>query len=270
MKNIAVTGYEGNIGARLIKLGCVPLRCNVTNRAEVEDAIKYVKPDLIFHLAAMTNVDECEKNYAKAISTNTYGTSLVCAVASDWIGEEKVVLISSDQVFDGKNGLYKETDDPNPINDYGRTKFGAEGVAMVYNAKTIRISRCFDSKSSDIAGYMKQLENNESIHVPDFFYRSYCHMDYMAEAFVEYANNFFEMPSMLHLGSSFPVSLFDLMMRIADEYGYDADLITPRGEEPGHAPRPHKTGLDVSLARTSGLPIYSVNQSIERMKHEGL
>lgn len=271
MKNkIAVTGALGQLGSRLVRMGAEPLTCDITDKKDVEGALDRVKPDVVLHLAAHTSVDWCENHRDEAITVNTYGTNTVCQVAEEVIGVGKVVVISSDQVFDGQKGQYKEDDEQNPVNYYGRSKLGAEAIANLYGVKIIRISRCFDSKSADISSYLKKLENNQEIHVPDFFFRSYCHLDLMAEMFGWYAYNFEKMPRLLHLASSFSCSFYHLMQTIADFYGYDLDLVCPRGEEAGHTPRPHNAGLDISFAHKLGFRIPTVGESIRKMKNERL
>lgn len=268
MKKIAVTGALGQLGSRLVRMGAEPLTCDVTDKEDVRGALERVNPDLVLHLAAHTSVDWCESHTDEAITVNTYGANTVCQVAEGVIGTGRVVIISSDQVFDGEKGQYKESDEQNPINYYGRSKLGAEAIANLYGVKIIRISRCFDSKSADIASYLNKLEHNEEIHVPDFFYRSYCHLDLMAEMFGWYAYNYEKMPSILHLASSHSASFFHFMQTVTDHYGYDMDLVCPRGELPGYTPRPHKTGLDISLAHSLGFRIPTIGESIRKMKSE--
>lgn len=265
---IAVTGAKGCIGQRLVSMGATPLSCDVTVRYEVWNELITAKPDIVVHCAAISSADECEKDYERAISVNVFGTNTVCEMAEK--AGAKTILLSSDQVFDGKEGEYKEDDIPNPIHDYGRTKLGAEGIAQLYDAKILRISRCFYSQSKDISEYLLRLENNIEIEVPYHIYRSYCHMDYIAKGIWEYAKRFEEMPEVLHLAGSHPVSFFDFMRLVADEYGYNADLVSPRGEENGYASRPLKCGLSVWKATELGLPIFTPQKSIERMKNEGL
>lgn len=268
MNKICVTGYKGNIGSRLLNLGAFPLLCDVRSREEVEQAITRCKPDVIIHLAAKSDPTFCENNYREAIAVNTFGTNIVCEIAEKVLGAGKVVLISSDQVFDGKKGNYKESVEPNPINNYGLTKFAAEGIANLYSDKIIRISSCFDSKSKDISGYLKKIKNDEYIEVPKHIFRSYAHYDFIAEAICQYAQRFEEMPNVLHLGGYYFMSFFSMVQQIAQEYLLDERLVRPRGEALGFSNRPAKCGLDVSLARKLGLPIYTSHQSIQRMKNE--
>src|SRR3972149_5438819 len=99
MKKIAVNGYSGKIASRLIGLGAIPLRADITNKTAVERELSTVMPDVIIHAAAISSIDKCQIDYEKAISVNVYGTNIVCETAEEVVGKEKVVLISSEQVF---------------------------------------------------------------------------------------------------------------------------------------------------------------------------
>jgi dTDP-4-dehydrorhamnose reductase len=254
MKKIAITGSRGCLGHRIVNLGAVSLLCDVTDKREVERELNRVRPDVIIHAAAISSAEECDKSYEKAVQVNIRGTNIVCEVASDVIGDGKIVLISSDQVFDGVKGDYKENDEPNPI--------------QLYDNKILRISRCFDSNSRDIAEYLLRLENNVEIEVPDFITRSYCHMDFMAEMIWMYAQQFDQMPEILHLGGSRSLSYYHFMRVIGDEFEHDPELIVPRGPSLKFSPRPHRCGLNVSQAKKIGFPLPSAIESIQRLKCE--
>ena len=266
---IATTGSEGNIGRRLVALGCESLSCDVTNPKEVESELHRVKPDVILHLAAMTSVDWCEKNFEKAVSVNVFGTNVVCEMAEHVLGAGKVAVISSDMVFDGKKGNYSEYDEVNPINNYGLTKVSAEGVAHLYHRnKIVRLSRCFDSKSKDISEYVESLKKGEEIYVPEHIRRSYCHLDLITLSILHYAQNFYKMPEVLNIAGTYHTSFWELMRMVAVQIWANPVLVKNRGELPGFSPRPHKTGLDVSLAKKVGVPIYPVEDSVKRLALE--
>jgi dTDP-4-dehydrorhamnose reductase len=92
---------------------------------QVETAISHTKPDWIVLAAAYTDVDGCEVNPALASAVNTKGAVNVAKVAAG-VGS-KLLFVSTDYVFDGKNSSPYQTSDPrNPINVYGRTKAEAE------------------------------------------------------------------------------------------------------------------------------------------------
>lgn len=82
-------------------------------------------PDAVLHLAAMTQVDQCEQQPQRAYEVNALGTRYL-ALAAREVGAE-LLMISTDYVFDGRAGrAYLEYDDPNPLNAYGRSKFHGE------------------------------------------------------------------------------------------------------------------------------------------------
>ncbi len=84
-----------------------------------------VKPDALIHTAAAVNVDECEENIEWARKLNEEVTGNITKICQD-LGI-KLVYISSDAVFDGKDEkLYTEVDPVNPLNVYARTKLGGE------------------------------------------------------------------------------------------------------------------------------------------------
>ncbi len=83
------------------------------------------KPDIVFHTAAMTAVDDCETQREKAFKENVEVTRNV-ADASNRVNAQ-VVFFSTDYVYDGnKRGEYEETDTTAPLNYYGETKLAAE------------------------------------------------------------------------------------------------------------------------------------------------
>lgn len=259
---IALTGAKGKIGQRLVALGAEPLSCDITIPQEVEAEISRIRPGVIIHAAAISSIDECQNNLDQAILVNTRGANHVFEAAENVIGAGKVFLLSSEQVFDGKNGCYKEDDEPYPINDYGRTKFAAEGLASLYDCKVLRLSRGISRSDHDITTVLKSIAENKIPDVPTFIYRSYCHLDFLAHGIWEYANRFAEMPELLHLGGSETLSFYELIRLII---GGDV-MLKERDEEMGSmTPRPFNCGLNVSLAKSLGLPIFTSHESVARL-----
>lgn len=103
---------------------------NVTDPAAVEKAIKTFRPDFIFHLAAMTNLEECEKHLPAAYAVNTLSTKYLAQLSARY--GVKLVFISSADVFNGEKAAYSEKDDPSPINVYGLTKHMGELMTQYY------------------------------------------------------------------------------------------------------------------------------------------
>lgn len=260
---IAVTGARGQIGRRLVALGAVALDCNILDRGAIENELHRVNPDVIIHAAGISSIDECQKDYARAVAVNVWGFNNLCELA----GDGKVVLLSSEQVFDGKKGQYAEDDEPNPINNYGLTKLAAEGVAKLYDDKIIRLSRGISNRiGSDIYNYIQRLRAGEKIYVPCFISRNYCHLDLLAKGIWEYANRYDQMPPVLHYGGKRSLLFHELMVMIADLLIGTRDGIRIRRHNPdaerAFAPRPFMCGFDVSLAQSLSLPLFAPEESV--------
>lgn len=143
---VLVTGAGGQVGtalrARLESarfLGRAEL--DVTDQKAVRTAARGA--DLVVHLAAMTNVDECEARPDAAFAVNADGTRHVAETVA--AAGARMVYVSTDYVFDGeKAGEYDEADSPRPINVYGKSKLeGERHVAAGEANLTVRTSWVF-------------------------------------------------------------------------------------------------------------------------------
>lgn len=113
---------------------------DITDRSSVNNFFKKHKVKVVIHTAAMTDVCMCETDPDKALRINVLGvTNLFDVCRTHGV---KLVYISSDHIFDGKKGNYKENDAPNPLGVYAMTKFLAEKVTLL-NPKNLVIRTCF-------------------------------------------------------------------------------------------------------------------------------
>ncbi len=97
---------------------------DVRDPAALQKAFTQVKPELVLHLAAMTDVEECERDPQNAVSTNALGPEHVAHLCAEH--HCPMVYISTAGVFDGLQDFYTEEDQPVPINVYGRSKYDGE------------------------------------------------------------------------------------------------------------------------------------------------
>ena len=113
---------------------------NIENLNSIKKYLKKVKPEYLIHTAALSRpMDIHEKNITKSINTNIIGTAnIVKACQKENI---KLIYFSTNYVYPGKKGNYKETDPILPINKYAISKFGGEcSVQMYENSLILRIS----------------------------------------------------------------------------------------------------------------------------------
>jgi len=133
MEKVLVTGAKGMLGLDLTDAlsrryevyGRDIDDFDITREKETMDAIIEIRPDIIIHAAAYTDVDGSESHRELAHSVNGGGTKNVAAACRE-LGS-KMVYISTDYIFDGtKSGAYSEEDPPCPINAYGGSKLEGE------------------------------------------------------------------------------------------------------------------------------------------------
>ena len=141
---------------------------DITNKNELEKVILRVRPDIIIHTAAITDLDWSEKNESSTFIVNTQATQDIKYLAKKI--DSKLVFISTDSVFDGKMGDYKEDDEVNPINIYSKSKVLAENDVQDYEKSLIVRGTFFGlkngKKESFFSYLLKELKNNRKIRIP--------------------------------------------------------------------------------------------------------
>jgi len=133
---ILVTGGKGQLGLALQEVlpeqESVFLTKNeldITETEKVSQQINDVRPEIVIHTAAYTDVDNCEANPDLAYRVNVLGTKNI-ALACQKI-KATCIFISSDYVFDGKKKTpYQEEDSPHPLSVYGKTKWEGEKIVQ--------------------------------------------------------------------------------------------------------------------------------------------
>jgi len=137
-----VTGIDGQLAAafsrRLEKTGMdfkYP-RLDITDFDGVMEAVGAYRPDVILNCAAYNFVDKAETERAQAFKINAFGPALLSYAAQKY--NSALVHYGSDYIFDGsKKSPYVESDLPNPLNQYGKSKFAGEKLAMETGARTL-------------------------------------------------------------------------------------------------------------------------------------
>src|SRR5579872_368479 len=97
---------------------------DLTDKDSIIKTVESIKPDVIIHLAAMTNVNQCETEKEMALKINAKSTAILSEQAKKH--GSFLVYVSTDYVFDGEDGMKKESDTTNPVGYYGKSKLEGE------------------------------------------------------------------------------------------------------------------------------------------------
>ncbi len=140
---VLVTGANGMLGQDLCPIledmGCFVYESDidtldVTDEESVSVAIATIKPDVVIHTAAYTNVDKAEEELDVALAVNERGSENIAKACAK--NNCLMIYISTDYVFDGtKKEPYLPNDKTNPINNYGLTKLKGEEAVKKYCEK---------------------------------------------------------------------------------------------------------------------------------------
>src|SRR3989344_4872146 len=152
------TGLSGLVGSRIVELLSDRFEFeqpvfDITQKIEVNSIIHNSNSEILLHLAAKTNVDECELDkpygiHGEAWKINVLGTQHITEAAN--ATNKKVIFISTDFVFDGTQNTYTEDDTPHPINWYALTKYEGEKIVLASSKNTvIRIGYPYKARNSN-------------------------------------------------------------------------------------------------------------------------
>jgi len=218
----------------------------------IHDAIERIRPDVIIHAAAVTDVDLCEERPELAYLINGEGTGKIGEEAKG-VGAH-VIYVSTDYVFDGRTGSYREDEPPNPVNHYGRSKLLGE--------RLLRESCCHHciARTSVIYGWGREhrpnfgtwvlstLQSNRTIKAVMDQYVSPTLNENLAEMLVNVVD--MKLERVLHVAGSTRIDRYNFALKIAEIFQLDPNLVEPvkAADMNWRAQRPADSSLDVEKA----------------------
>ena len=283
-KTIAVTGASGLLGFNFISAvagkhpvvgfyhrnpieieGIKAYPLQILNYQKVKETVNWLKPDIIYHFASISNPNHCEKDPGASYGVNVTGTKNIVAAARSI--DAKVVFTSSDLVFDGKNAPYTEKDAPNPLNLYGLQKVEAEQIVLDYqDGKVVRMPLIFGPKSPHSGSFLQPtinfIRSKSKITLFDDEFRTPISTRKAVEGLLLAADL---EPALLHLSCDERISRYDMGYYVANHLGLDTDLIIKSSQKEVSFPasRPSDTSLDISLAKSFGFSPGSLYEELK-------
>ena len=268
---ILITGASGfvgsQLGARLARrhdvLGTVfrsrrppafaHQKVDLTDERSVAFVVREFRPDVIVHSAALSRVLACENDQAAANEINVQATGRLARWAERL--HAKLIFLSSDQVFSGEKGLYIESDTPNPINHYGKTKLEAERLVLGTSSGNLVI------RSNSIVGpssgsgesfsdwIINRLQAGQSVPLFEDQYRSPLHIRTMLDVLESGCVQ--DVTGLVHVGGPQRMSRAEFGFAVARTHGLSADLIdvTSVNTHPNASIMPKDTSYRISRLR---------------------
>lgn len=218
------------------------LLLNVCNFDEVKTLVKKIRPEIILHLAAETDVDKCQTQKEHAYKVNTLGTENIALVCQSL--DMSMVYISTASVFDGqKEEPYTEFDQPDPINTYARTKWEGEKVVQsllrkYYIVRAGWMIGGYEKDKKFVAKIIKLLETKNEISVVTDKFGTPTFTDDLSRGIARLIST--GRYGLYHIGNTGGCSRYDLAKKIAEFMGKQNVHIKPvtSGDFPLLAPRP--------------------------------
>jgi dTDP-4-dehydrorhamnose reductase len=244
------------------------VKTDLNNQRILKRLLVGTAPQLVIHAAALANLEACEKNPQLAQQVNADLPGELAKLTRE-LGI-KLVHISTDAVFDGEQGMYVETDTPNPLSVYAHSKYEGELQVMQANPEAIVARVNFFGWS--LTGQRSLAEfffNNLKAGKPvnGFTDVLFCplQVNQLAETLMEMAG--MDLQGLYHVVSGESLSKYDFGCAIANEFGFDPGLVKPISWQDGGltARRSPNLTLNVDkLGRALGVPLPGVAAGIRR------
>ena len=269
IKKILVTGSAGLIGTQIVKdlldnhkqvyscynktkpeLGIIT-HLDLTKKDDIVNTMNRIKPDVVIHLGAMTDVELCETETELAKKINTDATEILALESEKY--NTFFVYMSTDYVFDGKVGMKKENDKTNPINFYGKSKLDGERVFKKITTPNVivRTSTPFGIHSKKISfpiWVKKNLELEKEISVVVNQYTSPSYVPNISKMIIEIIER--KITGIIHLAGATKISRYDFAVQISKIINANKQFLklTKMDQMDWKAQRPADSSLSVSKA----------------------
>ncbi len=269
MTKILIIGATGMLGSSIMLsktlddlwgtyLGGKPksrkiLELDITDSQQVRSVIKEVSPAAIIHTAAITDVDLCENKPDFAQKVHVMGTKNLLSLAQEL--KSYFIYISTDAVFDGKEGNYAENHQVNPLNVYAKTKYEGEKITAKYNFSSVIRTNIYGfnwlPKKSIAEWILSTLRAGEKIDLFKDVLFSPILVNDLTEILLQLVHR--ELRGLYHVAGANSVTKLSFGMKIAEIFELSLNLINQVSisDQKFKAPRPLNPTLNCSKIQKS-------------------
>ncbi len=221
----------------------------------VHHLMDMLRPDLVVHCAAMTQADECEVNEIDCWNINVTATRFLLDAAKK-IGA-RFILLSTDFVFDGAAGPYRESDTANPVSYYGSSKVAAEKSVMESGLDAAVVRTCLvygdvvtGTRNNIVTWVKNNLQDGKSIKVVSDQWRTPTYVEDLSAGIQLLIDK--KASGVYHISGEELLSPYDMAIATADHLGLDKSLIEKVDASTFSQPakRPARTGFVIDKAKS--------------------
>jgi dTDP-4-dehydrorhamnose reductase len=251
----------------------VKVKADFQDIEKVVKLVNEVKPDIVIHTAAIGDVDKCEIDKGLAWRVNVEATLALVKSVSKL--NSYFLYLSTDYVFDGERGLYKEDDVPNPINYYGFTKLVAENIVRsgLERYSIVRTSHIYGfgmGRKNFARAVIEALSQGQKIKALVDQWLSPTLNTLLAKAVRELVEMGYI--GVIHIAGE-RINRYEFAKAIARRFGFNEDLVEPitMRDIQFRARRPRDSSLDTSKARSMlKTDFYTLKNSLDVLYGEWL
>ena len=219
---------------------------DVTEYQKVEDTIKRIRPDVILHTAGLTNVELCERDPDQAHKQHVEATGNIASVAT--MTGARLVHISTDHLFNGQSSWKTETDQPEPLNNYARTKWQAEQAAIDKCPDALIVRTNFfgwgtSLRTSFSDWILRKLDLGEELTMFTDVFFSPILVNHLGNAIFDLVGK--KAQGIFNVAGGERLSKYEFALKLSDIFGYSTESVRPTSvrDFPFKAQRPNDMSL---------------------------
>jgi dTDP-4-dehydrorhamnose reductase len=241
------------------------------NRSEMNDFLGSEQPDIIINAAAYTDVDGCEQNKELCWNTNVRAVENILDIAVTF--NPVLIQVSTDYVFDGIQGDYRETDQTNPLGNYARSKLASENIIKSSSleyiiARTQVLYGYAHNNNLNFATWViSRLSKKKKIRVVYDQKGNPTYVDDLTEGIFRLLDK--KEYGLFHVSGSQIINRYDFALKIAEVFNFDESLIerimTSDLEQSSPRPKDSSFIIDKLVNRTDWEP-GNVLSGLQRLK----
>ena len=233
--------------------------------------VRKTKPSAVIDAEAMDDVDRCEEERDLAWQVNAGSTGSLARVATD-IGA-RYLFVSTDFVFDGTKGGYREQDVPRPVNHFGETKLAGEHAVLAATADHLvaRPGLLYGWDDTDLnfaTWVLSSARDGTPIDVATDWIASPTFADSLAAGVLQ----LLKVPDggVYHLAGADGMSRYDFAVRLVKAFGLDPEMVRPVRSAELHlkAPRPANASLSSAKAKRHRIAVLPADEGIAAMREQ--